>query len=93
MPGAPPSASISMPESSASAGNPAPFAVASAFSRAFAAKLSPVSSGSSIPSSAADTSPIPSGLSKSRNSAILPLLWLASTSLPPAAKDSIISRP
>jgi len=55
MPGAPPSAATSRPESSAIAVMYDAFAAASAFSAAFSAKLVPVSSGSGRPRLAADT--------------------------------------
>jgi len=53
MPGAPPKAGTTRPESSASAGRLLAFATASAFSPAFASKVLPVSSGSATPSSPA----------------------------------------
>src|SRR6516164_6520927 len=54
MPGAPPSARTTRPESSAIAGSPLAPAAAFAFSAAFASKLSPVSSGSAMPSAPAE---------------------------------------
>src|SRR6266702_1922696 len=55
MPGAPPSASTTSPESSANAGRLAAVAAAVALMRAFSPKLRPLSAGSARPSSAADT--------------------------------------
>ena len=54
-PGAPPSASTSIPESSASAGSPLPRAAACALIRALPTKLSSVSAGSGSPRVPADT--------------------------------------
>ena len=60
-PGAPSRPWTTMPLSSASAGRPVASAAARALSRALAAKLSPVSSGSGRPSAAAPTTSIPCG--------------------------------
>ena len=59
MPGAPPSASTTSPESSANAGSRTAMAAATALMRAFSPKLAPVSSGSPRPSSAAATASTP----------------------------------
>src|SRR5579864_6364663 len=80
MPGAPPSAGTTRPESSASAGNPLASAAARAFSAALASKLSPISSGSGRPSAPAATTPIANGASNAAISTTLPWLWLAMTS-------------
>ena len=61
MPGSPPSASTARPESSASAGRPVAFAAAVALIAAFSSNVAPVSSGSSIPISAAEIASIPNG--------------------------------
>src|SRR6516165_1476022 len=82
MPGAPSSASTTIPESSAKAGRPAAFAAAPALMRALAAKLSPVSSGSARPRSPAEIASTPCGASSSRISASLPGLWVAITRRP-----------
>src|ERR1700740_2809626 len=82
MPGAPSSASTTIPESSAKAGSRAASAAASALIRAFAVKLLPIWSGSPRPSSPAETASTPCGASNSRISASLPGLWVAMTSLP-----------
>src|SRR5579862_3689837 len=83
MPGAPSSAATANPESSASAGRRAAVAAACALSAALAANVSPVSSGSGRPSSAADTTSTPNGCTSSRISRTLPGLWLAITSRAP----------
>src|SRR6266498_2938403 len=54
MPGAPPSASTTSPESSANAGKPAAFAAAVALMQAFSRKVAPLSAGSLRPSSGGD---------------------------------------
>src|ERR1700723_4288150 len=82
MPGAPSSASTTRPESSAKAGSLAAVAAATALSFAFAANVSPVSSGSPRPSSLAEIAVTPCGDSNSRISANLPGLWVAITSWP-----------
>jgi hypothetical protein len=79
MPGAPLSASIARPESSAIAMRPDASAAARAFSSAFASNVVPVSSGSASPSSAADFTSKPKGPSRSTISRALPGLWLATT--------------
>ena len=83
MPGAPPSARTTRPESSAIAGSPLAPAAAFAFSAAFASKLSPVSSGSAMPSAPAETAWIAKGASSADISSTLPWLWLAMTSRSP----------
>ena len=75
-------ASTVSPESSANAGSPDAVAAAAALMRAFSRKLVPVSSGSTRPSSAAETASIPYGTSNSRISCNLPVLWVAITRRP-----------
>src|SRR5215475_14055765 len=82
MPGAPSSASTTIPESSAKAGSFAACAAAIALIRALASKVLPISSGSPSPSSPAEIASTPCGASSSRISARLPGLWVAMTSLP-----------
>src|SRR6202043_363742 len=82
IPGAPSSASTARPESSAKAGSWAAAAAATALILALAWKVSPVSSGSPRPSSAAEIASMPCGANSSRISASLPGLWVAITSLP-----------
>src|SRR5947208_8093987 len=82
IPGAPPSASTTSPESSAKAGSCADFAAASALIFALALNVLPFSSGSPRPNSPAATASTPCGASSSRISASLPGLWVAITSLP-----------
>src|SRR5215475_6774309 len=82
MPGAPSSASTTIPESSAKAGSFAACAAAIALIRALASKVLPISSGSPSPSSPAEIASTPCGASSSRISASLPGLWVAMTSLP-----------
>src|SRR6516164_9225253 len=89
MPGAPPSARTTRPESSAIAGSPLAPAAAFAFSAAFASKLSPVSSGSAMPSAPAETAWIAKGASSADISSILPWLWLAMTSRSPVKRRAI----
>jgi len=78
-PGAPPSASTSRPESSAIAGRPLNAAACRAFKSALSSKVSPVSSGGSIPNSDCGTNSKPNGPSMSENSRIFPALPVAST--------------
>src|SRR6201993_760449 len=82
MPGAPSSASTTIPESSAKAGSCAARAAAAALIRALAWKVSPVSSGSARPSSPAEIASTPWGAKSSRISASLPGLWVAITRRP-----------
>src|SRR5215470_10275527 len=89
MPGAPPSAGTTTPESSASAGRPAVFAAACAFSAALPSKVGSVSSGSGRPSEAAPSASTRYGASNAAISVILPALWLAMTSLPPSKRRVI----
>src|SRR5438874_875373 len=89
MPGAPPSAGTTSPESSASAGTPLASAASRAFSTAFFSKVAPVSSGSGRPSAPAPTASTRYGASRSPISTILPGLWLAMTSLPPGNRRAI----
>src|SRR6185437_4647450 len=84
MPGAPPSAGTTSPESSASAGMPLGAAAARALSSALASKVAPVSSGSGNPSAAAPSTAMPKGDSSSAISTSFPLLWVATTSRSPA---------
>src|SRR6516165_10919245 len=91
MPGAPPSARTTRPESSAIAGSPLAPAAAFAFSAAFASKLSPVSSGSAMPSAPAETAWIAKGASSADISSTLPWLWLAMTSRSPVKRRAIAS--
>src|SRR5579862_8770469 len=93
MPGAPSSAATANPESSASAGRRAAVAAACALSAALAANVSPVSSGSGRPSSAADTTSTPNGSTSSRISRTLPGLWLAITSRVPRASRRVLTGP
>src|SRR5260221_4580650 len=86
MPGSPPSAGTTSPESSASAGNRAPQAAACALSAAFASKVAPVSSGSGRPSAPTDSAEMPKGRMSSAISRNLPGLWVAITSLPMTAR-------
>src|ERR1700730_7128997 len=81
MPGSPPSAGTTNPESSASAGRPLAAGAAGALSFACASNVVPVSSGSGNPSAPALTTSMPNGRSRSSISASLPLLWVAITSL------------
>src|SRR5436305_11178278 len=90
MPGAPPSAGTTTPESSANAGKPLASAARRAFSSAFSSNVAPVSSGSMRPSSAAPTASTSYGASNSRISTILPGLWLAMTSLPPENRRAML---
>src|ERR1700751_3058395 len=66
MPGAPPSAGTTRPESSASAGSPLASAAALAFNAALASKLSPVSSGSGMLSAPAETASMAKGATVER---------------------------
>src|SRR5215472_11398432 len=91
MPGAPPSAGTTRPESSAIAGSPLALAAAFAFNAAFASKLSPVSSGSAMPSAPAETVSIPKGAKSADISSTLPWLWLAMTSRSPVKGRAIAS--
>src|SRR5271165_2864837 len=91
MPGAPPSAGTTRPESSAIAGTPLAAAAAFAFNAAFASKLSPVSSGSAMPSAAAETASMAKGAKSAEISSILPGLWLAMTSRSPVKGRAIAS--
>jgi hypothetical protein len=59
MPGSPPSASTTRPESSAKAGRSVALAAAIALSAAFSANVLPVSFGSLRPSSPADCAAMP----------------------------------
>src|SRR5579872_2328428 len=79
MPGSPPSAGTTSPESSASAGRRLDSAAARAFRIALASKVVPVSSGSGSPSAPALTTSTPKGRTRSAISASLPLLWVAIT--------------
>src|SRR5579883_632086 len=83
MPGAPPNAGTTNPESSASAGSRLAVAAASAFSAAFASKLSPVSSGSGSPSAPAPLGVTAKGVSNALISFSFPGLCVAMTSRPP----------
>src|SRR5215813_1327370 len=89
MPGAPPSAGTTRPESSASAGSPLASAAAFAFNAALASKLSPVSSGSARPRVPAETASIAKGANSADISSILPWLWLATTSRSPVKRRGI----
>src|SRR5271169_3609252 len=91
MPGAPPSAGTTRPESSAIAGTPLAAAAAFAFNAAFASKLSPVSSGSAMPSAAAETASMAKGAKRADISSTLPWLWLAMTSRSPVKGRAIAS--
>src|SRR5437870_1635519 len=91
MPGRPPSAGTTRPESSASAGSPVAAAAALAFNAALASKLSPVSSGSGIPSEATETKMMAKGASSVPISSTLPELWLAMTRRLPAKARGIVS--
>src|SRR5215469_4758976 len=84
MPGAPPSAGTTNPESSASAGRPVALAAAWDLSAALPSKVGAVSSGSGRPSAAAPSASTRYGASNAAISVILPALWLAMTSLPPS---------
>src|SRR3954468_15253345 len=75
-----------MPESSASAGSLAAVAAARAFSSALAMNVSPVSSGSGRPSAAAESTSAGNAARSSAISRTLPLLWLATISLPPSKR-------
>src|SRR5579884_539536 len=92
MPGAPPKAGTTSPESSARAGKRLVSAAARAFNAALASNVSPVSSGSGKPSSAAETVGMPNGASRSAISTTFPELWLAMTSLSPPSGRGIASR-
>src|SRR5215469_5298707 len=91
MPGAPPSAGTTMPESSASAGSPLASAAAFAFNAAFASKLVPVSSGSGIPSVPAETVSIANGANSAENSWTVQELRLAMTRRSPVNRRAIAS--
>src|SRR6516165_4146967 len=91
MPGAPPSARTTRPESSAIAGSPLAPAAAFAFSAAFVSKLSPVSSGSAMPIAPAKTAWIAKGARSADISSTLPWLWLAMTSRSPVKRRAIAS--
>src|SRR6516164_4374354 len=91
MPGPPPSAGTTRPESSAIAGSPLASAAAVAFNAAFASKLSPVSSGSAIPSATAETASMAKGARSTVISSTLPGLWLAMTSRLPVKGRAIAS--
>src|SRR6516225_9930957 len=91
MPGAPSSAGTTRPESSASAGIPLAAAAALAFNAALASKLSPVSSGSGMPSAPAETVSMAKGANSSDISSTLPWLWLAITSRSPVNRRAIAS--
>src|SRR5271167_592606 len=91
MPGAPPSAGTTRPESSAIAGSPLASAAALAFDAAFASKLSPVSSGSAMPSAPAETVAMAKGAKSVDISSTLPWLWLAITSRSPVKQRAIAS--
>src|SRR5580692_6688308 len=80
MPGAPPNASTSRPESSATAAQPLKAAAWRALSMALARKLSPVSSGEGNFRSARLASSNGKSSSRARNSLSLPKLALATTS-------------
>src|SRR6266404_1071422 len=80
MPGAPPRASTSSPESSAMAAARAALAAWRALSRAFSRKLVPVSSGAAIPSSPCAMTSNGKPASNSRSSRSLPGLPEAMTS-------------
>src|SRR5216684_8218749 len=84
MPGSPPSAGTTRPESSAKAGKPVASAAACALSAAFASKVAPVSSGSATPSASADESVTPKGAISAAISRSLPGLWVARTRRSPA---------
>src|SRR5215467_9189602 len=79
MPGAPPRACTTSPESSASAGRPDAPAAARAFSSALPMNVAAVSSGSGRLSAAAEITSTPKGDSNSAISRTLPGLWLAIT--------------
>src|SRR5436305_1025957 len=83
MPGSPPSAGTTRPESSASAGKPDAAAAAWALSAAFASNVAPVSSGSARPSAPADKALAPNGAISAAISRSFPELWVAMTILPP----------
>src|SRR5215468_6563283 len=89
MPGAPPSAGTTRPESSASAGSPLASAAAFAFNAALASKLAPVSSGSARPRVPAETASIAKGANSADISSTLPWLWLATTSRSPLKRRGI----
>src|SRR6266851_849277 len=91
IPGAPPRAGTTSPESSASAGNPLAPAAARAFNSAFSSKLAPVSSGSGRPSAAAPIVSTPNGPSSAAISSSLPGLWLAMTSRSPRSRRRAIT--
>src|SRR6516164_5440417 len=91
MPGAPPSSRTMRPESSAIAGSPLAATAASAFNAAFAPKLSPVSSGSAMPSAAAETVLMAKGARSAVISSTLPWLWLAMTSRSPMKRRAMAS--
>ena len=86
MPGSPPSASTTSPESSAKAGSPEALAAASALIRALARKVMPLSSGSARPISPADVASMPYGARRSRISASLPGLCVAMTRRPASGR-------
>src|SRR5215831_19197727 len=83
MPGAPSSAGTTSPESSERAGSSVALAAAWALSAALPSKVGSVSSGSGRPSTAAPSASTRYGASNAAISVILPVLWLAMTSLPP----------
>src|SRR6516162_1951484 len=91
MPGAPLSSQTTRPESSAIAGSPLAATAASAFNAAFASKLSPVSSGSAMPSAAAETVSMAKGARSAVISSTLPWLWLAMTSRSPMKSRAMAS--
>src|SRR6516165_11280536 len=91
MPGAPPSAGTTSPESSAIAGSLLAAAAAFALNAAFASKLVPVSSGSAMPSAPAETVSIAKGAKSAAISSTLPVLWLAMTSRSPVKGRAIAS--
>src|SRR5580765_1906073 len=78
-PGAPPSASTQMPESSASAGSPLLSHACRALTSAFSMNVGCGSSASPMPSSTCDTTSNPSGSSRRRNSRNFPALFDART--------------
>src|SRR6056297_1344137 len=91
MPGAPPSASTSSPESSAMAGLPACAAALRAFRRAFSTNVRPVSSTSPMPSSPWEATCTRNSSRMARISASLPRLPVATTMLEPACSKATSS--